>query len=95
MSPLLRGGGENVGWVEIMGLIGMLMLVGSWVPQTIETLRTKKCPLNMKFILIYFTASALLTLYAYLPPRDWIFTALNGLAALQSGVNLYVKLRYP
>lgn len=72
----------------------MLLLVGSWVPQTWETIKTKNCPLNLKFILVYFTASALLTIYAYLPPRDWIFTALNGLAALQSGVNLYVKLRY-
>ena len=83
-----------MGWVEMVGLLGMLMLVGSWIPQTAETLKTKKCPLNMKFILIYFTASTPLTIYAYLPPRDWIFTALNGLAALQSGINLYVKLRY-
>ncbi|WP_010478509.1 PQ-loop domain-containing transporter [Thermococcus zilligii] len=80
--------------VELLGLVGMLLLVGSWVPQTWETIKTKNCPLNLKFILVYFTASALLTVYAYLPPRDWIFTALNGLAALQSGVNLYVKLRY-
>ncbi|ASJ00872.1 PQ-loop domain-containing transporter [Thermococcus gorgonarius] len=79
--------------VELLGLIGMLLLVGSWIPQTWETIKTKNCPLNLKFILVYFTASTLLTIYAY-ARRDWIFTALNGLAALQSGINLYVKLRY-
>lgn len=81
-------------FVEALGLIGMLLLVGSWIPQTWETIKTRSCPLNLKFILVYFTASTLLTIYAYLPPRDWIFTALNGLAALQSGINLYIKLRY-
>jgi MtN3 and saliva related transmembrane protein len=80
--------------VEAMGLTGMLLLVGSWIPQTIETIKSRKCPLNLKFILVYFVASTLLTLYAYLPPTDWIFTTLNGLAALQSGINLYIKLRY-
>jgi MtN3 and saliva related transmembrane protein len=77
--------------VEVLGLIGMLLLVGSWVPQTVETIKKKYCPLNLEFILVYFVASSLLTIYAY-AGRDWIFTTLNGLAALQSGVNLYVKL---
>jgi MtN3 and saliva related transmembrane protein len=76
---------------EILGLIGMLLLVGSWIPQTVETIKRRECPLNMGFILVYFTASVLLTIYAY-AGRDWIFTTLNGLAAFQSGINLYVKL---
>jgi len=76
---------------EILGITGMLLLVGSWVPQTWETLKMRKCPLNLEFILIYFIASSLLTVYAYYL-RDWIFITLNGLAAFQSGVNLYVKL---
>ncbi|WP_457751975.1 PQ-loop domain-containing transporter [Thermococcus sp.] len=77
----------------IIGLIGMLLLVGSWVPQTIETIKTRKCPLNLQFILIYVTASSLLTLYAYFQ-RDWIFFTLNFLAAFQSAVNLVVRIRY-
>ncbi len=76
----------------IIGLIGMLLLVSSWVPQTWETIRTRKCPLNMQFILIYVTASTLLTIYSYLI-GDWIFFALNFLAALQSAINLVVKLK--
>ena len=75
----------------VIGLLGMLLLVGAWIPQTIETIRTRRCPLNMQFIVIYVTASTLLTLYAYFQ-RDWIFFTLNFLAALQSAVNLTVKL---
>ena len=77
---------------ELIGLMGMLLLVSSWVPQTIETIKTKQCPLNFRFILIYVTASTLLTIYSYLI-RDWIFLVLNALAAFQSAVNLYIKVR--
>ena len=76
----------------IIGLIGMLLLVSSWVPQTWETIKTRKCPLNMQFILIYVTASTLLTIYSYMI-GDWIFFALNFLAAFQSAINLVVKLK--
>ena len=49
--------------------------------------------MNLEFIVVYVVASSLLTVYSYLV-RDWIFFTLNFLAAFQSGVNLYVKLRY-
>lgn len=82
-----------MGPIEIVGLLGMLLLVASWVPQTVETIKKRHCPLNLEFILVYVVASTLLTIYAY-AQRDWIFTALNSLAAFQSGVNLYVKLSH-
>jgi len=75
---------------EMIGLVGMLLLVSSWVPQTWETIRTRKCPLNTGFVLIYVTASTLLTVYSYLI-GDPIFLVLNFLAAFQSAVNLAVK----
>ncbi len=77
----------------IVGLTGMLLLVGSWIPQTLETLKKKHCPMNLEFILVYVAAASTLTMYSYLV-RDWIFFTLNFLSALQSGLNLYVKLRY-
>ncbi len=77
----------------LIGLVGMLLLVSAWVPQTWETIKTRKCPLNMGgFILIYVTASTLLTVYSYIIGGDWIFFALNFLAAFQSAINLTVKL---
>jgi len=78
---------------EIIGLLGMLLLVGSWVPQTVETIRKRHCPLNLEFILIYVLAASFLTVYSY-TIRDWIFFTLNFLSAFQSAVNLFVKLRY-
>jgi MtN3 and saliva related transmembrane protein len=86
-----REGGDKM--KELVGLIGMLLLVSSWVPQTWETIKNKRCPLNLEFVLVYVTASTLLAIYSYLI-GDWVFLTLNSLAALQSGVNLYVKLRY-
>lgn len=80
----------NGTWI---GLLGMMLLVSSWAPQTIETIKRKRCPLNSRFVLIYVTASFLLTLYSYMI-GDWIFLTLNGLAAFQSSLNLYVKIRY-
>ncbi|WP_048151317.1 hypothetical protein [Palaeococcus ferrophilus] len=71
----------------------MLLLVGAWVPQTVETIRTKKCPLNFRFIIIYVTAATLLTVYSYII-HDWVFLTLNGLSALQSGINLLIKIRH-
>ncbi|ASJ06926.1 hypothetical protein [Thermococcus pacificus] len=76
---------------EIIGLIGMLLLVGSWVPQTLETVRKRHCPLNLEFIVIYVTAASMLTVYSYII-GDWIFFTLNFLSALQSAINLVVKL---
>ena len=78
---------------EIIGLVGMLILASSWIPQTIETIKTKQCPLNFGFILIYAIASTLLTMYSYII-GDMIFLMLNALAAFQSAVNLYIKMRY-
>jgi MtN3 and saliva related transmembrane protein len=79
---------------EIIGLLGMLLLVSSWLPQTVETLRKRHCPLNLEFIIIYVAAASLLTIYSYII-GDWIFFTLNFLSALQSAINLVVKLMEP
>jgi MtN3 and saliva related transmembrane protein len=76
---------------EVIGLTGMLLLVSSWVPQTVETVRKRHCPLNLEFIIIYVLAASLLTIYSWII-GDWIFFTLNFLSAFQSAVNLIVKL---
>ncbi|MCX7972660.1 MAG: hypothetical protein N2657_05570 [bacterium] len=62
------------------------------MPQTIETIKTGKCPLNLNFIILYTTSSLLLTLYSLLI-KDIVFTILNLLAFVQSSINLVIKLR--
>jgi len=78
---------------NLIGLLGMIILVGSWIPQTLETIKSKKCPLNINFILLYTFSSLLLTIYSLLI-KDLIFLILNFLAFLQSFINLYIKLFY-
>jgi MtN3 and saliva related transmembrane protein len=78
---------------NLIGLLGMIILVSSWVPQTFETIKSKKCPLNINFILLYTFSSLLLTIYSLLI-KDIIFLILNFLAFLQSFINLYIKLFY-
>ncbi len=78
---------------SLIGLIGMIILVSSWIPQTIETIKLKRCPLNINFILLYTVSSLLLTIYSFLI-KDIIFLMLNFLAFLQSFINLYIKIVY-
>ena len=78
---------------NVIGLTGMIILVSSWVPQTIENIKYKKCDLNINFILLYTFSSLLLTIYSFLI-SDFIFFILNFLAFVQSFINLYIKLVY-
>jgi MtN3 and saliva related transmembrane protein len=78
-------------WGQIIGLLGMLLLVSAWIPQTWETIKTKKCPLNLQFIVIYVVAATLLTIYSWII-GDWIFFTLNFLSTFQSAINLVVKI---
>lgn len=77
--------------IEILGWIGFAILVGAWVPQTWETIKAGYTPTNLAFIVMYVTASLLLTIYSILIV-DYVFIALNGMLTIGSGINLYYKL---
>jgi len=77
--------------VQYIGWIGFAILVGAWVPQTLETIRQGYSGTNLLFNAMYMAASLLLTIYAFLI-KDWVFVALNALLAIGSGINLYYKL---
>ena len=77
--------------VELLGWVGFGILVIAWVPQTYETIRAGRTNLNIAFILLYASASLLLTIYSVLEHDD-VFIALNGMLTIGSGINLYYKL---
>ncbi len=77
---------------EIIGWLGFFLLVGAWVPQTIETIKQGRTEINIVFIILYVISSALLTTYAILN-MDYVFIALNGLLTLGSGINLFYKIK--
>lgn len=77
--------------VQLLGWLGFGILVLAWVPQTWDTIRDGYCSTNLVFIILYAVASLLLTIYAILQ-HDYVFTALNGLLTIGSGINMYYKL---
>lgn len=79
--------------IELLGWIGFGILVLAWVPQTWDTVKAGYTNTNLAFIILYFTASVILMVYSVLV-SDPVFTALNGMLAFGSGINLYYKL-YP
>jgi len=74
-----------------MGWVGFGILVAAWIPQTLETIKDGNTQMNIAFIIMYFTSSLLLTIYSILID-DTVFTALNALLTIGSGINLYYKL---
>ncbi len=76
----------------ILGFVGLICIVLAWIPQTLKTIKKGKTDMNTAFIVLYFVGSVSLTIYA-INLNDMVFTALNGLAAAESAVNLFYKLR--
>ena len=77
----------------LLGVVGLLCILVAWVPETLETIKAKKCRLNIKFVEIYVSGALLLTVYS-LQIGDLIFLALNSGAAVMGVINLYYKLRF-
>lgn len=76
----------------MFGIIGLISIAACWIPQTIETIRTKQCDIKLSFLLLYLVGSISLTVHAYFID-DLVFVMLNGIATAETAVNLYYKLR--
>ncbi len=72
--------------LEYIGFIGLTLLVVAWVPETIKSLKSGRTA-KMEFLVLYFVGSILLTIHAIII-RDLVFTILNGLASILSGINV-------
>jgi MtN3 and saliva related transmembrane protein len=79
--------------VEILGWVGLAILVAAWIPQTWETIKAGDTPVNIAFIIMYFASSFTLAVYSVMI-GDTVFTVLNVLLSIGSGINMYYKL-YP
>lgn len=77
--------------IELLGWVGFGILVAAWIPQTWDTIKEGSTHINIAFIIMYFSSSLMLTIYSVLI-GDEVFTALNGLLTLGSGINMYYKL---
>jgi len=78
--------------MEPIGWIGLALLLIARIPDTIRSIRAKRAPeISIAFIIIYFTASVLLTIHARLI-RDLVFIILNAIASMLSGLNMILKI---
>ena len=76
--------------VSAIGLFGLICIVLAWVPQTMKTIKNKRTEIGLPFLLLYIAGSFSLTVYSMLL-NDTIFLILNGLATIESSINLYYK----
>ena len=72
------------------GLIGILLILVAWLPETVKNLRARKVTTRSEFLLLYTAGSFLLTLHALIL-GDLIFIILNSLATMLSGANIILK----
>ncbi len=77
--------------MQLVGLLGLLCIAAAWIPQTVKTLREKRCDIGKPFLVLYIFGSISLTVYSILN-FDAIFLTLNLLATIQSVINFYYKL---
>ena len=76
---------------DFFGILGLIVILLAWIPEVIETVKTKKAGMKKEFIALYCIGSLSLAVYAYqlnaLP-----FLILNILAAIVPLINLYYTL---
>ena len=74
---------------QIIGVLGLLLIVVAWIPETIENFKTKGKNLSLKFVAIYLAGSAFLA-YHGLVLGDMVFIVINAAALLISVINAYI-----
>lgn len=78
--------------MEIIGIIGLVLIVIAWIPELMELIRKKKRELNIEFIIIYLLGSAALVIYS-IQINSIIFGVLNGLIFLMNLMALFYEVR--
>jgi MtN3 and saliva related transmembrane protein len=78
--------------VQWIGYVGVVAFGLAWIPQSIETIREKRCGANLGFLLLGALGSVSLTLYAWVR-GDAVFMAINALTSVGALLNAYYKLR--
>ncbi len=76
----------------IVGYIGLVTLAASWIPQTIETIKEKRCSVNGYFLILNSVGSFSLMLYSFFL-GDLIFSVLNSMTSIGALINIFYKIR--
>ncbi|MEX2117928.1 MAG: lipid-A-disaccharide synthase N-terminal domain-containing protein [Bacteroidota bacterium] len=76
---------------EWIGYIGLAAVVLCWIPQSIETIKLGRCPVNLTFLVLSSVGSLSLAIYA-LSLGDPVFSVLNVATTTGAALNIYYKL---
>ncbi len=77
--------------MELIGYAGLIALTLCWIPQSIDTIKLGRCPVNLLFLILSSTGSLCLVVYAVIL-GDPVFTILNVLTSFGALLNVYYKL---
>jgi lipid-A-disaccharide synthase-like uncharacterized protein len=77
--------------MQWIGYIGLAAIVTCWIPQSLETIKLGRCPVNLWFLVLSIVGSASLAIYA-ISIGDAIFGTLNSLTTVGALLNVYYKL---
>jgi lipid-A-disaccharide synthase-like uncharacterized protein len=77
--------------LQWVGYVGLVALVLCWIPQSLETIKLGRCPINLGFLVLSSIGSVSLAIYA-LSLGDPVFSILNTLTLVGALINVYYKL---
>jgi len=77
--------------MQWVGYVGLTALTVCWIPQSIDTIKQGRCPVNLMFLILSSAGSFILALYA-LSLGDPVFTILNTLTTLSAALNIFYKV---
>lgn len=77
--------------MQWIGYVGLSALVVCWIPQSVDTIKQGRCPVNMTFLLLSALGSLSLAFYA-LSLGNSVFTILNCLTTLGTAINIFYKM---
>ena len=76
---------------EYLGVLGLLLILIAWIPETLQNYKEKGKSLNLKFVMLYMFGSLFLSYHAY-ALKDMVFFILNGLATVLGLFNFSIIL---
>jgi lipid-A-disaccharide synthase-like uncharacterized protein len=77
--------------MQWLGYAGLTALTLCWIPQSIETVKRGRCPVNLPFLILSSVGSFTLVIYAW-NLGDPVFTILNTLTTLGAALNVFYKI---
>ena len=77
--------------MQWLAYVGLMALAVCWIPQSLDTIKQGRCPVNLGFLILSLFGSVILAAYAW-TLGNHVFTILNTLTTLGAAINLFYKL---